>query len=90
MMTISTVLPSVRTGVCWPRAGTIRNLLSIMCLQVFVYTYQGLPKHVLQGSLKAIVSVAFSKTGEMVMASSNDNSIKIWNTDTRRLTVFSD
>ncbi|KAJ3326339.1 hypothetical protein HDV06_000215 [Boothiomyces sp. JEL0866] len=45
----------------------------------------GTPKAILSGSLQAIMSVAFNRTGDMVLASSNDNSTKIWDMNSKRI-----
>ncbi|KAJ3274962.1 hypothetical protein HDV01_001826 [Terramyces sp. JEL0728] len=45
----------------------------------------GTPKAILSGSLQAIMSVAFNRSGDMVLASSNDNSTKIWDLNSKRI-----
>ncbi|KAJ3286351.1 hypothetical protein HDU79_006559 [Rhizoclosmatium sp. JEL0117] len=45
----------------------------------------GATKSTLIGSLQAIMSVDFSRDGDSVMGTSNDNSVKIWSISTSRL-----
>ncbi|KAJ3021655.1 UNVERIFIED_CONTAM: hypothetical protein HDU68_009518 [Siphonaria sp. JEL0065] len=45
----------------------------------------GATKSSLIGSLQAIMSVSFSLDGDLVMGTSNDNSVKIWSISTSRL-----
>jgi autophagy-related protein 16 len=45
----------------------------------------GQPASFLQGSLKAIMYVCFSSSGDLLLSTSNDNSIKIYHTDSRIL-----
>ncbi|KAI8896147.1 WD40-repeat-containing domain protein [Globomyces pollinis-pini] len=45
----------------------------------------GSPKTVLTGSLQAIMSICFNRFGDLVLASSNDNSTKVWDINSRRL-----
>ncbi|KAJ3365355.1 hypothetical protein HDU91_002237 [Kappamyces sp. JEL0680] len=48
-------------------------------------TATGQVKSLLHGSLKAITSICFNNLGDTVMASSNDNSIKLWDLESKRL-----
>jgi autophagy-related protein 16 len=52
---------------------------------ILVETQTGASKASLIGATKAIMSVDFSKTTDMVLASSEDNSTKIWDLETFRL-----
>ena len=45
----------------------------------------GQPSSFLQGALKAIMYVCFSSSGDLLLSTSNDNSIKIYHTESRTL-----
>lgn len=55
---------------------------------VLYSTATGTAKAVLTGALQGVMAVDFNKTAEFILGSSNDNSTKIWDVNSKRLKVF--
>ncbi|KAJ3124261.1 hypothetical protein HK098_001271 [Nowakowskiella sp. JEL0407] len=54
--------------------------------KVILYdAHTGTAKNSLLGSMQAVMSVSFNVTSDMILATSNDNSTRIWNVGTNRL-----
>lgn len=86
----STASTSLTRGACLPRAPpTRRSWSSVLWVSAWKARAHRLGKHLqtLTGSSQSVMYTEFSPSNELLLGSSNDNSVKLWNIKTARLKV---